>query len=259
MRYIRTRIPQFVPRPALWEEEEVVKKEEKRAAKEATVAIAFVADLDRRTMLAGEDFGVWFQAAGERPEDDGEVQVDLPWLASAASFADYAVFLSEHSQRLLDASAACALACQGIQPEIFVGPFLDDAGPELDAFAGVADGFVIRTGQKEEASFEAEMLRRAATGLAERMMVERGTWHKAPSVCLMGSADVLSLVSPSVVEWALLSEPPAERAKPGGRLFVCQIPESKPWWAVHCGVVGPDILGWRPWMRDPRNVRGSRA
>jgi len=259
MRYIRTRIPQFVQRPSLYEEEEVVKKEEKRAAQAVTSPIAFVADLDRRTMTAGPDFEVWFQAAGERPEDGGEVQVDLPWLASAASFADYAIFLSEDSQKLLDAAAACAFSCQGIQPEIFVGPFLDDSGPELDAFAGVADGFVIRTGQKEEASFEAEMLRRAATGLAERLMVERGTWHKAPSVCLMGSADVLSLVSPSVIEWALLSDPPVERAKPGGRLFVCQIPEAKPWWAFHAGVVGPRVLGWRPWMRDPRNVRGSRA
>ena len=265
VRYMGHRRVQFIQSPLRQDEEEREEKKLEVRDQSEAAKIAFVANLDRTTMVAGPDHGVWFQAVGERPAAanparDDDVVVTPEWLAAAASFSDFAVFLSTNADLLFDAARACRRACERRSvPTIFVGPFMDDAGSELDRFAGLADGCVIETPPREEPSLEAEALRRAAAGLGERMMVERATWTHAPSVCLSASADVLALVSPSVVEWALLGDAPSLRARPGGRLIVCEMPEFRPWWADTCCGVGPEVLGWRAWIRDPRMVRGLRA
>lgn len=232
--------------------------ERKAEIRERPVPIAFICRLDGETMAAGPDYGVWFQAVGPVPVVDGCVQVTPAWLVSAASRASVAILLSSQVEVLKARAMAIHVIAKTAGracPTILVGPFFDDAADELDDFAGVADGFVIQARTRDDPAIEAEMLRRAASCLGERMMLERGTWTEAPATCLIGSPDVLAMVAPSVCDYVLLDAPPAPKAIPGGKLIVTADSEFKPWWAVAYGAVGPSVLAFRPWMFDPRSVR----
>lgn len=240
------------------EEQQQPRQEGKALVREATVPIAFLARLDGETMEAGPDHGVWFQAVGPAPVVENRIYLEPAWLAAAAGRASVAIFLSSRAIALFEQAALVraiardqARAC----PMILVGPFPDDAAEELDRFAGVADGFVLQARRRDDPAMEAELLRRAASCLGERMMLERGSWAEAPASCLIGSADVLAMVAPSVCDFVLLDAPPAPRAIPGGKLIVMADSEAKPWWAAAYGAVGPEVLAYRPWMVDPRSVR----
>ena len=220
------------------------------------VDVVFVCDLDRRSMAAGPDYGVWFQAAGAVPVVDGEFLLDSSWISRVASRCAAAIFLSSRPEALFDAcSKTVEVAKAGRRPfpQLFVGPFYDDADDaNLDRFAGIADGVVIEPRPRGDADLEAEMLRRAASCLGERLVVGRGSWAAAPATCLHAEAAVLALVAPSVCEFVLLDEPPPEKAVPGGNLVVCADSMDKPWWAPDYVAIGPDVLRYRAWMVDPR-------
>ena len=249
---------------ALWrdedddDDEQPQKEERKRIVREGTVPLAFVCRLDGEPMAAGPNHEVWFQAVGPMPVVEDMVQVTGAWLVAAASRAAVAILLSSQTAVLNSRAMAIHVIAKTSarpRPVILVGPFLDDAAEELDRFAGVADGFVIQARRRDDPALEAEMLRRAASCLAERLMLERGTWTEAPATCLIGSPDVLAMVAPSVCDYVLLDDPPAPKAIPGGKLIVTADSEHKPWWAVAYGAVGPHVLAFRPWMVDPRSVR----
>jgi len=248
---------------ALWrdeddEDEQAPKEERKKTVREATVPLAFACRLDGETMAAGPNHEVWFQAVGPLAVVDDRVQVTPGWLAAAATRSSVAICLSSQPAALLvQASAirAVARASGRACPLILVGPFLDDAAEELDQFAGVADGFILQARRRDDPALEAEMLRRAASCLGERLILERGSWTEVPATCLIGSPDVLAMVAPSVCDYVLLDDPPAPKAIPGGKLIVTADSEHKPWWAVAYGAVGPEVLAFRPWMMDPRSVR----
>ena len=239
------------------EDEEVQTQETKKETRDALedIPIAFICDLDRPTMTAGENHMVWFQAAGMLPVAGGEVSLTADWIAEASARSELAIYFSHDSDRLLRAAefAKATARERGLAaPLVLVGPFNDDAAAELDRFYGSADGFVIESRPREEPAIEAEMLRRAASCMAERLMIERGSWKQAPVVCLRGRPDALAMVAASVCEYVLLDEPPLRGAIPGGQLVVCSDAEVRPWWAGDIAAVGPNVLRYRLWMADPR-------
>jgi hypothetical protein len=232
-------------------------QETKRETRNALedIPVAFISDLDRPAMQAGENYMVWLQAAGMLPVDAGNISLTENWIAEASARSELSIYFSADSDRLLraaDLAKATARERGLAAPLVLVGPFMDDAAAELDRFYGSADGFVIQSRPFEEPEIEAEMLRRAASCMGERMMLERGTWKQAPIVCLRGRPDALAMVAASVCEYVLLDEPPTRGAVPGGRLVVMSDAETRPWWAADVAAVGPNVLRYRVWMADPR-------
>jgi len=238
-----------------YDEEEPRAEKRKREEEAPRAGLAFCCRPAAGWMVEGPGAGAWLQAAGARPSDAGCISVDLTWLALAAALADVAFFLGPRDE-LLEAAGTCRGAAKQLgkpPPLVFCGPFEDDAGEELDDFSGLADGFVIHSRPAEEPAIEAERLRRACATLAERLMLERGSWQAAPLIALQAAPDALKLLPAQLDAEVLLERPPSSpKAAPPGRLFICEESERRPGFRGSYGTVGPEMLWWRPWMRDPR-------
>lgn len=227
------------------EEEEQQQQPKQKARQEDPAELAIVLDLDA-DFEDGEGAGAWRQALGGAAATP----------ANLAARADIAVILSADRKLQLQTIKDCLEACKKAKarrPFIFAGPFLPEGDlRDIDRLSGLADGLIVRSEPQEEEAIEAELLRRSSSSLAEALLIDRSTWSQAPAICLTGQPEVLFLVSQSAVEWCLLLEEPPERMVPPGRLMICSMPEHRPWWAGHCGVSGPKLLTWYPWVRDPR-------
>src|SRR5262245_56547779 len=252
-RYLTSRIPTLVDRPRFIDIEddedeqatEPAKKDEKKP-RERLADLAFVADLDA-AMELGQEVGPWIQGTGivEPRMGPGEVEDR----AIISSRADVVFFLSRDLELTAQAANACKKAAAGRRaPTIFCGPISTDEPDAALNLAGTADGLVFWTPPREEIALEAEALRRCSATIGERLLLS-GEWRAIPQICLTGSPQVLAVVSPSVVEWALLEVEPSPRAMPGGTVLVCLDSETRPWWAAKYATVGPRLLVWRPWMR----------
>lgn len=263
MRLVPRRVPRLLPPTSriLEEEEEFVEdrpgESPKRDEPDELSGLAFVLDLASKTMEAGPGSQVWLEAAKGPEVVDGLVRVSPGWTDRAAAMADLVVLLSESTGALVERTASIRKAAADLErrrPLILVGKFKDDERDAFDALAEArVDGVVLEHRDLGEAEIEAELLRRGAANLAERLMLERGTWTYAPAICVTGRLDVLALLPSTLAEFSLMDRPPRERRDaPGGRLLVLEFPESRVWWAEDFLVVGPSRLVWSKWARDPR-------
>lgn len=256
VRFLRSRMPQLVQSPTFAEEAGTGASETKREAKVEVkprlTPIALVANLDAETKI-GEGFEVWSQAVGSERLHDGA------WLAKAAAFADLAIFLSAKPDTIAGASTVLKsfAAERGLcRPRILGGPF-QTATDGADLLATYVDGLVlVPDGVDEEPEIEAELLRRLASTIGEKLMLEHGTWKQAPDVCLWARLDVLRLIPAGVCEWMMLDSPPEKPFSPWAKKLVLRPTEERTWWTEDYSVVGPDSIYWRPWMRDPKVAAG---